>query len=87
MLDRNPYHSQQKKTNHFCTVVLKKSDNNLKREKEVERLYACQNGLCPPHLKQSLDPLSFSLTNGCCLYLGGEGNSFTTFHKNRKTSA
>jgi hypothetical protein len=64
---RNPYlipqPAKEDKTFLHCGFI--KSDNNEKREKEFERLYACQNGLSLPHLKQGLDPLSSLLTNGC----------------------
>jgi len=48
---RNPYLIPQpaKKGKQFLHCGFKKSDNNEKREKEFERLHACQNGLSQPH--------------------------------------
>jgi hypothetical protein len=59
------FHSQQKKTNHFCTVVSKKSANNENKEKEFERLYACQMGMSQPHQNTAWIHHTFLLTNGC----------------------
>ena len=70
---RNSYPIPQpaKEDKPFLHCGSKKSDNNEKREKEFERMYAWLNGLSPPHLKQSLDPLSFLLTNVYWWYLWG----------------